>query len=152
MCDKTGLSHSYLTKLENNHLDSCNMKTLKKISDTLEVNIKDLFYSKFDIEGLKERLNESINKHGLDSKEALEMSQLIDSLMNIIFRQGNVQLFTFYYTQINFSLTISHPTIPKFKFSFCSNISFNLSSVISATKLTFSSYCTFTILQFLCFK
>ena len=84
LCDKTGLSRSYLTKLENNHLDNCNMKTLKKISDAIEVNIKDLFYTTDDIEDLKEELNEIIDEHGLDSEEGLEMSRLIDLLINIM--------------------------------------------------------------------
>ncbi len=73
MCDKTGLSHSYLTKLENNHLDSCNMKTLKKISDALEVNMKDLFYTVYDIDDLEEELNEIVDEYGLSSEEVLEI-------------------------------------------------------------------------------
>jgi len=84
LCLKTKLSRSYLTKLENNHLNTCSLETLKKISDAIEVNIKDLFYTTDDIEDLKEELNEIVDEHGLDSEEALEMSQLIDSLINIM--------------------------------------------------------------------
>ena len=40
LCNKTGLSRSYLTKLENNHLSNCSVNTLEKISESLEVNIK----------------------------------------------------------------------------------------------------------------
>lgn len=81
---KTGLSASFLSRLENNKLDNCNTQTLEKIANALDVNIKDLFYSKFDIEDLRQKLNESIDKYGLDSKEALEISQLIDLLINIL--------------------------------------------------------------------
>lgn len=88
LCEKTKLSRSYLTKLENNHLNTCSLETLKKISDTLEVNIKDLFYTTYDIEDLKEELNEIIDEHGFNSKEALELSQLIDLLINIINKEN----------------------------------------------------------------
>ena len=84
LCEKTKLSRSYLIKLENNHLNTCSLETLKKISDAIEVNIKDLFYTVYDIEDLKEELNEIVDEYGLSSEEALEMSRLIDSLMNIM--------------------------------------------------------------------
>ena len=89
LSSKTGLSSSFLSELENNKLDNCSAKTLEKIANALEVNIKDLFYSKFDIDDLKQKLNETIDKYGLDSKEALEISQLIDLLINIINKEIN---------------------------------------------------------------
>ncbi len=90
ICEKTKLSRSYLTKLENNHLNTCSLETLKKISDAIEVNIKDLFYTTDDIEDLKEELNEIVDEHGLNSEEALEMSRLIDSLINLSYKQKRI--------------------------------------------------------------
>lgn len=84
LCEKTKLSRSYLTKLENNHLNTCSLETLKKISDAIEVNIKDLFYTTADIDDLKEELNEIVDVYGLNSEEVTEISQLIDSLINIM--------------------------------------------------------------------
>ena len=84
LCLKTKLSRSYLTKLENNHLNTCSLETLKKISDAIEVNIKDLFYTTADIDDLKEELNEIVDVYGLNSEEVTEISQLIDSLINIM--------------------------------------------------------------------
>lgn len=78
------LSTTYLSDIENNKLDSCSTKTLEKISTALNVNIKDLFYTELDIDDLKEKLNEIVDKYGVSSKEALELSQIIDSLLNII--------------------------------------------------------------------
>ena len=82
LCTKTKLSRSYLFELENNHLNDCSLETLKRISDAIEVNVKDLFYTIEDIDDLKEELNEIIDEYGLNSNEALEISQLIDSIMN----------------------------------------------------------------------
>ena len=42
-----------------------------------------MFYSELDIENLKEEMYRRINKYGIDSKEVLEVSQVIDLLINI---------------------------------------------------------------------
>lgn len=84
LSNKTSLSNSYLSKLENNKVTNCTINTLEKIANALEVNIKDLFYSKLDINELKIKLNETIDEYGINSKEALEISQLVDLLINVI--------------------------------------------------------------------
>ena len=86
LSDKSSISTSYLSKLENNNSHNCSLETLKKISDALEVNIKDLFYTTSDIEDLKEELNEIVDEYGLSSPEALEQSQLIDQLINLLYK------------------------------------------------------------------
>ena len=90
LSNKSNISASYLSKLENNKITNCSVKTLEKISDALKVNIKDLFYSKFDIDNLEEKLNEMINEYGINSKEVLEISQLIDLLLNIINKEKEI--------------------------------------------------------------
>ena len=83
LCQLTNLSKSYLSELENNKLDNCSTQSLEQIANALNINIKDLFYTTFDIEDLKEELNEIVNKYGLSSEKALEQSQLIDLLINL---------------------------------------------------------------------
>lgn len=89
LSNKSDLSTTYLSDLENNKLDNCSTKTLEKIANALNVNPKDLFYSKFDIDELKEKLNETIDIYGINSKETLEISQTIDLLVNIIMNSEN---------------------------------------------------------------
>ena len=84
LSNRTSISNSYLSKLENNKVTNCTINTLEKIAEALEVNIKDLFYTEYDIEDLKEELNEIVDEYGLKSKEALEISQLVDLLINVI--------------------------------------------------------------------
>lgn len=79
----TGLSRTYIRNLENNKNVNPTINSLFSISNALNVDIKDLFYTIFDIENLKKEMYERINKYGLDSKEVLEISQLIDLLVNI---------------------------------------------------------------------
>ena len=79
----SGVSKSYLSNLENNKTFNPTMFILKKISEALQVDIKNLFYSSTDIENLKQEMYSRIDKYGLNSKEALEISQIIDLLVNL---------------------------------------------------------------------
>lgn len=79
----TGLSRTYIRNLENNKSLNPNLATLYKIANALEVNIKNLYFTTFDIDSLKEKMYEQIAEFGINSKEVLETSQLIDLLINI---------------------------------------------------------------------
>ena len=59
------------------------MTKLYSLATALNVNIKDLFYTKFDIDILKQEMYKRIDKYGIKSQETLEVSQLIDLLINI---------------------------------------------------------------------
>lgn len=79
----TGLSRTYLRNIENNIDTNPTVSVLEKIASVLEVNIKDLFYSELDIECLKKQMYEKIDMYGINSKEALEISSIIDLVLNI---------------------------------------------------------------------
>ncbi len=79
----TELSYSYLSELENNKVFNPSLKTMYKIATALEVKVDDLFYSELDIEDLKEEMYNKIDVYGINSKEALEVSQIIDLLINV---------------------------------------------------------------------
>nr|DAZ62842.1 MAG TPA: helix-turn-helix domain protein [Caudoviricetes sp.] len=80
---KTNISRSYLSELENNKKINPTLQSLLKIASALNVNVKDLFYTRFDIEDLKKEMYKRIKKFGLESEEALEVSQLLDLVLNI---------------------------------------------------------------------
>lgn len=79
----TELSYSYLSELENNKVFNPSLKTMYKIATDLDVKVDDLFYSELDIEDLKEEMYNKIDVYGINSKEALEVSQIIDLLINV---------------------------------------------------------------------
>ena len=79
----TGISRTYIRNLEKNKTFNPTMHILLLIAEALEVNVKDLFYTTLDIESLKKKLNRYIDKYGLHSKEVMEVSQIIDLLINI---------------------------------------------------------------------
>lgn len=83
----TGISRAYLTQLENNKKINPSLRTMYLIAQALNVKVDDLFYSKLDIQKLKEEMYQRIDKFGLDSKEVLEISQLIDLPTNIDLRK-----------------------------------------------------------------
>lgn len=79
----TGVSRTYLRNLENNKSFNPTLFILNKIAEALNVTIKDLFYYDNDIEDLREEMNIRIEKFGIHSKEVLEISQIIDLLVNV---------------------------------------------------------------------
>lgn len=79
----TNISTTYLNDLENNKSINVTIPVLLKIADALNVNIKQLFYTKLDIDDLKEEMYTRVDKFGLNSKEVMEISQIIDLLVNI---------------------------------------------------------------------
>ena len=79
----TNISRSYLIELENNRKFNPSLATMYKIAHALDCKIDDLVYGELDIDKLKEEMYRRIDKYGLRSKEAMEISQIIDLLVNI---------------------------------------------------------------------
>ena len=82
----TGINRSYLTQLENNKKFNPSLKTMYSIARALEVKVDDLFYSELDIDNLKEEMYRRIDIYGIGSKEVMEVSQVIDLLINVKFK------------------------------------------------------------------
>ena len=83
----TGLTRSYLRDLENNKKHNPTLNTLEKIAKSLEVKVKDLFYERAEINSLKQKLNEYVEIYGINSKEVLELSQIIDLFINLEYKE-----------------------------------------------------------------
>lgn len=79
----TKISRSYLSELENNKRMNVSLQVLLNIANFLDVNVKELFYTALDIDALKQEMYRRIDEFGITSKEALEVSELIDLLVNL---------------------------------------------------------------------
>jgi transcriptional regulator with XRE-family HTH domain len=79
----TDISRTYLRNLENNKKCNPTLGILSLIAEALNVRIRDLFYEDVQIDELKEELNRRVEKYGLRAKETMEISQIIDLLINI---------------------------------------------------------------------
>lgn len=90
----TDISRTYIRNLEKNKLCNPSINILLLIAEALEVNVKDLFYTTLDIDKLKNEMYNRIDKHGLDSKEVMEISQIIDLLINLEISQKKQQKMT----------------------------------------------------------
>lgn len=83
----TGINRSYLTQLENNKKFNPTLKVVYQIATALGVKVDDLFYSELDIDNLKEEMYRRIDVFGIGSKEVMEVSQIIDLLINVKFKK-----------------------------------------------------------------
>lgn len=87
LSEETRISKSYLHELESNKKFNISLDKLYKISTALDVNIKELFYTSLDIEDLRKELHNRINEYGLNSEQVMEISKLIDLLVNVHFKE-----------------------------------------------------------------
>jgi len=83
----SNVSRPYLSNLEANRRHSPSMDVLAKIADALGVDIKDLFYSELELEKLKKILDRRVEKYGLRSKKVMEVSRVVDLLVNLEMRE-----------------------------------------------------------------
>lgn len=83
----TDISRTYLSNLENNKRVNPTLSSLYSIATALNVNVKDLFYSDIELDKLKCEMYRRMEKYGINSPEALEISQIIDLLINIDMRK-----------------------------------------------------------------
>ena len=87
---KTGLTRSYLRDLENNKKHNPTLNTLEKIAHALDVKVKDLFYERAELNTLKQTLSEYIERYGINSPEVLEVSRIIDLLINLEYKDKKI--------------------------------------------------------------
>ena len=83
----TDISRTYIRNLENNKKCNPTLGILSLIAQALDVQIKDLFYEDLQIDELKEELNNRVEKYGLNAKETIEISQIIDLLITVKIQQ-----------------------------------------------------------------
>lgn len=84
---RSGISKSYLADLENNEKSNPSFRTMVKISLALKVKIEKLFYDTDDIEKMKQKMYKYIEKYGISAKETLEISHIIDELINLTIQE-----------------------------------------------------------------
>ena len=84
---RSGVSKTYLADLENNKKSNPSFFTMVRISEALKVKMEKLFYETDDIEKLKQKMYKSMEQYGINAKETLEISHLIDELVNLNMRE-----------------------------------------------------------------
>ena len=80
---RSGISRNYIAELENNKKINPSFETIYKISTALGVEIRQIYVASSDIENLRKLLHKSINEKGINSKETLRISHLLDKLINL---------------------------------------------------------------------
>lgn len=90
---KTGISISYLSRLENNAIANPRMSTIYKISNVLEEKIENFCFTIGNIEKLKNELNLSVEKYGLHAPNTQKISQILDLLLVEKMKQDDLSNF-----------------------------------------------------------
>lgn len=85
---RTGISRSYIAELESSIKVNPSFETIYKIAQALEVEISKIFVAVSDIEEARIILYDSMDENGVNSKEALKISHLIDKHINLQSRKN----------------------------------------------------------------
>src|SRR5574344_1064487 len=83
LAKNTGISIGYLQELENNKKHNPTFEILQNIANVLNVSIKSLFCEAVEMKSLKKEMYKRIDKYEINAPEVLEISQIIDLLVNI---------------------------------------------------------------------
>ena len=78
LSETTGISVSYLSKIENNKVKDPNFKVIALIAEALGVKVKDLFLDSSNLEDLRMDLYKSIKDYGFDDERTRKISSQID--------------------------------------------------------------------------
>lgn len=81
---KSSVNLGYLSQLERGEKQNPSINLLYKVASALNVNIKDLFYTKADIDDLKQKMYLSMKQNGVTDEKTIDISNLIDLLLNVI--------------------------------------------------------------------
>lgn len=77
------ISQSYLSELENNKKKNVTFELILKIGEVLNVEIRKIYIATSDIDRLRKELYKSIDVNGINSQETLNISKLLNRIINL---------------------------------------------------------------------
>lgn len=81
LAKKTNMTESYLYRIKKGKIGDISLGKLCLIAKALDVDVKKLFYTNYDLTGQKKLLHKSINKYGLGNKNTIKHSKILDKLL-----------------------------------------------------------------------
>ena len=90
LAEKTSLSESYLYRIRNCKVKDISLGKLCLIANALNIDVKNLFYTIYELPGQKRMLNKSVFKYGLKSKTTIKHSKILDRLL-VLKLKKNIQ-------------------------------------------------------------
>lgn len=82
--EKTNISVSYLSEIENNKVKNPSLLVMVKIAQVLEVKLDDIYFVRGEIESMKKALNIYIEAYGINDKRTIIFSQKVNQEINKI--------------------------------------------------------------------
>lgn len=83
--EKTDISISYLSELENNKAKNPSLIVIVKIAQVLDVKLDDIYFVRGEIESMKKALNIFIEAYGINDEKTLKFSREINEEFNKMF-------------------------------------------------------------------
>ena len=80
--EKTDISISYLSELENNKAKNPSLIVIVKIAQVLDVKLDDIYFVRGEIESMKKALNIFIEAYGINDEKTLKFSREINEEFN----------------------------------------------------------------------
>ena len=82
--EKTGMSISYLSEIENNKVKNPSLLVMVKIAEALDLKLDELYFADNEIEDLKRALNVYVEAYGINDEKTIKFSQKVNQKINKI--------------------------------------------------------------------
>ena len=80
--EKTNISISYLSELENNKAKNPSLIVIVKIARALDVKLDDIYFISDEIESMKKALNIFIEAYGINDERTINFSKEVNKVIN----------------------------------------------------------------------
>ena len=82
--EKTNISVSYLSEIENNKAKNPSLLVMVKIPQVLDVRLDDIYFVQGEIKSMKKALNIYIEAYGINDERTIIFSQKVNQVINKI--------------------------------------------------------------------
>lgn len=82
--EKTNISVSYLSEIENNKAKNPSLLVMVKIAQVLDVRLDDIYFVQGEIKSMKKALNIYIEAYGINDERTIIFSQKVNQVINKI--------------------------------------------------------------------
>lgn len=90
----SGINAKRLFEIENNNIQTLEVKEINKIAKALNTKTTELYYTLTDYERVRENFEKAIGKEGINSYKARKLNVILDKLHNLMLKE-NVKISKF---------------------------------------------------------
>ena len=80
--EKTGISISYLSEIENNKAKNPSLEVIVKIAEALQIKLDEIYFVDSEIDELKKALNVYVEAYGINNEKTIKFSEKVNKEIN----------------------------------------------------------------------